>query len=513
MGRLLTHSGNEPQGTALRLVGVSKSFGPTRALHEVSLTVAPGEVHGLVGGNGSGKSTLIKILSGVLKPDAGSVEICGTVLSGVLGARPDEARSSGLRVVHQKSSVFPDLSVAENLALGSTFQRGVIGGISWRNQQRRATEVLNKFGIDADPRESLNRLRPATRTMVAIARALQDLDGDRPGVLVLDEPTASLPPSEVQLVLDAMLQYSSSGHAVVFVSHRLDEVLSSTERITVLKDGVKVADRATSELDRDSLAELIAGRALSAGPGLGRSEPPSTLGPGLSVRGLAGGALRQASFDVARGEIVGIAGLLGSGRSSLLRLIFGVVPRTAGTATLLGKPLAPVSPAAAMAAGLAYVPEDRTTESVFAELSLAENLSFAAQSRYWRKGWLRRRSELRDSVTLIEDFGIKCESPTSPMSDLSGGNQQKVILARWMRREPTLLLLDEPTHGVDVGARHDIYALVRRAAGEGTCVLVVSSDAEELEILCDRIVVLRDGRTVEALPAEAITESNLEKIV
>jgi ribose transport system ATP-binding protein len=216
---------------------------------------------------------------------------------------------------------------------------------------------------------------------------------------------------------------------------------------------------------------------------------------------------------VARGEIVGVAGLLGSGRSSLLRVLFGVVPRTAGTASLLGVPLAPTSPADAMNAGVAYVPEDRTTESVFAELSLAENLSFAAQSRYWRRGVLRRRRERKDSAALIADFGIKCESATSPMSDLSGGNQQKAILARWMRREPTLLLLDEPTHGVDVGARHDIYTLINKAAAAGACVLVVSSDAEELEILCDRIVVLREGRTIDAMTADAITESDLEKIV
>lgn len=512
MGRLLIEAVSEPQGVALRLASVSKAFGATQALRDVSVTVRPGEVHGLVGGNGSGKSTLIKILAGVLMPDAGTITIGGTTLTGLPGARPEDAREAGLRVVHQKSSVFPDLSVTENLALGSEFERGMLGGINWRSQRRKAAKVLGRFGIQADPQALISQLRPATRSMVAIARALQDLDADSPGVLVLDEPTASLPPSEVQLVLESMCQYSQMGHAVVFVSHRLDEVLTSTERVTVLKDGVKVAERATADLDHASLAALITGRTLSHDVGAPQRAAVSDR-VGLEVRGLAGGALRQASLEVASGEIVGIAGLLGSGRSSLLRLLFGATVRTAGTVKLRGTPLVPASPAEAMRAGVAYVPEDRTTESVFPELSVAENLSFAAQGLYWSRGVLHRRAERRDSDALIDDFGIKCESPDSAMSDLSGGNQQKAILARWMRREPTLLLLDEPTHGVDVGSRHDIYALIRRAAAGGACVLVVSSDAEELEILCDRIVVMRDGHTVEAVPADAMTESDLEKIV
>ncbi len=500
------------QGAALRLDGVSKSFGATRALDDVSLQVERGEVHGLVGGNGSGKSTLIKILAGVLRPDAGTIEIGGTQLTAVLGARPEEARAAGLRVVHQKSSVFPDLSVAEHLALGSEFQRGAARRISWRAQNRKAAEVLERFAIDARPGDQVNHLRPATRAMIAIARALQDLDSGAPGTLVLDEPTASLPTSEVQLVLDAMKRYAGLGHAVVFVSHRLDEVLSSTDRITALKDGVKVAEHVTEDLDHATLAEIIAGRRLESTRTTTRAAQPD-LGPGLSVRNLSGGGLRDGAFAVAPGEIVGVAGLLGSGRSSLLRVLFGLTRRTGGTAQLRGRQLAPSTPAEGMRAGVAYVPEDRTTESVFSELTLVENLSIAGQQRYWRRGMLRKRSERRDSVALIGDFGIKCESPDASMSSLSGGNQQKAILARWMRREPALLLLDEPTHGVDVGARADIYALVRRAADQGACVLVVSSDAEELESLCDRILVLRDGRTVDAVSADSVSESDLEKIV
>jgi ribose transport system ATP-binding protein len=513
VGCILTEGQVEAQGSALRLDGICKSFGPTRALADVSLTVARGEVHGLVGGNGSGKSTLIKILSGVVKPDSGTIRIGEATLTGVLGSRPEEAREAGLRVVHQKSSVFPDLSVAENLALGAEFPRRRIGAINWRAQRRRASEVLERFGIDADPADPVQRLRPATRAMVAIARALQDLNDDRPGTLVLDEPTASLPPSEVHVVLEAMRRYAAAGHAVIFVSHRLDEVLSATDRLTVLKDGVEVAELSTADTDHDQLAELIAGRSLAGTRGSSHVRRASDGGPGLSVQGLSGGGLKHASFTVDRGEIVGVAGLLGSGRSSLLRLLFGVTQRTGGTVTLSGRPLSPRKPIEAMRAGVAYVPEDRTSESVFSELSLVENLSIAGQERYWRRGLLRKRREMRDSLTLIDAFGIKCESPSASIAQLSGGNQQKAILARWMRREPSLLLLDEPTHGVDVGAREDIYSLVRQAAGQGTCVLVVSSDAEELELLCDRLLVLRDGVTVDSIGAEDLPDSHLEKIV
>ena len=479
----------------------------------MSLTVPRGEVHGLVGGNGSGKSTLIKILSGVVKPDSGTIRIGETTLTGVLGSRPEEAREAGLRVVHQKSSVFPDLTVAENLALGSEFPRRRLGAINWRAQRKMASEVLERFGIDAEPTDQIQRLRPATRAMVAIARALQDLNEDSPGTLVLDEPTASLPPSEVHVVLEAMRRYAADGHAVIFVSHRLDEVLSATDRLTVLKDGVKVAERSTSDTDHDQLAELIAGRSLASTRGSSHVRLAGDDRPGLSVQGLSGGGLKHASFSVQRGEIVGVAGLLGSGRSSLLRILFGVTQRSGGTVTLLGRPLSPHKPIEAMRAGVAYVPEDRTSESVFSELSLVENLSIAGQERYWRRGLLRKRHELRDSLALIDAFGIKCESPSAAIAELSGGNQQKAILARWMRREPSLLLLDEPTHGVDVGARDDIYGLVRQAAGQGACVLVVSSDAEELELLCDRVLVLREGVTVDSIGVDELPDSNLEKIV
>jgi ribose transport system ATP-binding protein len=409
--------------------------------------------------------------------------------------------------------VFPDLTVAENLALGSEFPRRRVGAINWRAQRAKASEVLERFGIDAAPTDQLQRLRPATRAMVAIARALQDLSEDSPGTLVLDEPTASLPPSEVHLVLDAMRRYAAAGHAVIFVSHRLDEVLSVTDHLTVLKDGVKVAELRTSDTGHNQLADLIAGRSLASTRVASRVRSVGDDRPGLSVQSLSGGGLKHASFTVDRGEIVGVAGLLGSGRSSLLRILFGVTQRTGGTVSLLGRPLSPRKPIEAMRAGIAYVPEDRTSESVFSELSLVENLSIAGQERYWRRGLLRKRRELRDSLTLIDDFGIKCESPSAAIAQLSGGNQQKAILARWMRREPSLLLLDEPTHGVDVGARDDIYGLVRQAAGQGACVVVVSSDAEELELLCDRVLVLREGVTVDSIGVDDLPDSNLEKIV
>jgi len=502
-------------GAALEISHLTKSYGANRALDDVSLIVRPGTVHGLVGGNGSGKSTMIKILAGVLKPDGGSVTVFGRELltpGGSIG--PAEVRAAQLRFVHQQNSVFPALSVAENLALGASFEQGRFGAIHWRAQRRHASAVLERFRIRVRPGDLVDTISPANQALIAIARALQDVDPDeQPGVLLLDEPTASLPRSEVQVLLEALRELAQQGQSIVFVSHRLDEILSVTDTLTVLRDGRIVHDGATRDLDHDGLVTLIAGRDPRADMSP-RQRPPSTADvPRLTLRGLSGGGLRGANFTVMPGEIVGIGGLLGSGRSSLLRVLFGVTPRSGGSVAIDGRLIEPRHPRQAMDLGLAYVPEDRASESVFLDLSVMENLSVASLGSLWGGLHLKTRVESKAAQQAIIDYGIKCRGPRNAMFALSGGNQQKAILARWLRRRPTLLLLDEPTHGVDVGARAEIYGLIREAAAEGTAVLVVSSDAEELEELCDRVLAIRNGFVTDEVAVSASTGEVIEGMV
>ena len=474
---------------------VSKAFGATQALDDVSLELRRGSVHALLGGNGSGKSTLIKAIAGVEPADAGAIAIRGE-RHDLRTMTPARAREAGLHFVHQQRSTFPDLTVTENLAIGRGFETGVGGRIEWRRARQRAAAVLERFQIDADPDTELGRLGPATQTMVAIARALQDQDGERDGVLLLDEPTASLPAPEVALLLDALRRYAEAGQAIVYVTHRLEEVFAIADRATLLRDGRVVGDVEPRRLDHDGLVELMMGRSVAQIERLrGRPEGRTIL----TVRGLAAGPLAPLDLDLREGEIVGVAGLTGSGRSTLLKALFGVIPPESGEIRIDGRPRRIGSPPEAMAAGFAYVPEDRQRDAAFPALSVAENLSMTVVPDYWHRGALNRRRERRDALGLFDTFLIAAESDAAPLRSLSGGNQQKVVLARWLRRNPRLLLLDQPTQGVDVGARAEIYELIHDAVAGGAAALLASSDFEELARLCDRVLVLRKGELVAEL--------------
>jgi len=466
----------------------------------VDLSVRRGEVHALLGGNGSGKSTLIKLLAGVYHADpGGTLEVQG-VSADASAWSPAVARGAGLHFVHQDPAVFGALTVTENLAIGHGFQtRG--GRIDWRASRRRTAEVLARFSLDMHPDTPVGSLRPADRTMVAIARALQDQEGEHTGVLVLDEPTAALPASEVDVLLDALRRYAAEGQTIVYVSHRLPEVLRLADRITVLRDGAVVATREARGLTESALVELIVGRALDrVFPSMPAVETDDAV---LTVRGLTAGPLTGVDLDLRRGEVLGIAGLLGSGRTELLRALFGDLPVRAGNVQLAGRPYAPARPAQAMAAGVAMVPEDRGADAMFAGMSVRENLSAAVVARYWSGARLQHGRERTDAQELVGRFGVRPATDLPPAGTLSGGNQQKLVLARWLRRTPTVLLLDEPTQGVDVNARADIYAQVRAAVQAGTSVLLVTSDFEELAHVADRVLVLREGRiTAEVRGAE-----------
>jgi ribose transport system ATP-binding protein len=491
---------------ALRVDSLTRHYGATRALNSVSLAVQRGSVHALLGGNGSGKSTLIKIVAGVVRAEAGGrIEISGQAHD-VSQWDPVLARAAGLRFVHQNPGIFPGMSVAENLAIGARYPLRVTGGIDWAAQRRQTAEVLRHFRIAARPSDQVDKLGPATRTMIAIARALQDRREAHDGVLMLDEPTASLPRSEVVMLLDALRHYASLGQTIVLVSHRLDEVLEVADVMTVLRDGREVVTQSIAGLTKRDLAHHIAGhevRAVSS-----RAPIAAAVTPRVQVRGLVAGPLRGADLDLLPGQVLGVAGLLGSGRTTLLRALFGLVQPEAGTISIDGVLVAPRGPEVSIQRGLAYVPEDRAA-ATFATLSIQSNLSVPRLGDYWRRLRFRHAAEARDARSAILTFGVRCSSERAPITSLSGGNQQKAVLARWLQLEPRILLLDEPTQGVDVGARADIFALIRQAVAVGGSAIVVSSDFEELIEVCDQIAVLAAGRVVQRFNADGLTAAQL----
>ncbi|MFN8205544.1 MAG: sugar ABC transporter ATP-binding protein [Solirubrobacteraceae bacterium] len=491
-------------GVALRLHGVTKRYPGTLALDDASLSLRRGAIHALVGGNGSGKSTAIKILAGVVSADAGEIEIGGERYP-VADHSVSRARERNLRFVHQQSSIFPDLTVAENLSLGRGFEHGLAGRIRWSRVRKRTRGVLERFEIAAAPDTQMAEIGPASQMMVAIARALQDQEDAHESILVLDEPTASLPSHEVKLLLDALRRYAAQGQTVLYVTHRLHEVTEIADAATVLRDGRVVGTLDAAEVTHDRLVEAITGRALAlekAVAGERRTVPGAggaSAEPALRATGIGAGSV---DLTLSAGEITGIAGLLGSGRSAILRSLFGLSPAEGAEIFLDGRRVDVSTPSVAVRAGIAYVPEDRA-DAALADESITRNLSVTMLDHYAHAGWVDGRVERAKAREAIKAFGVRAASEQSVLSSLSGGNAQKVMLARWMQRDPRVLLLDEPSQGVDVGARAEIHALIRKAASGGAAVAVVSSDFEELAILADRVLVVSGGEVVgEAVGAE-----------
>jgi ribose transport system ATP-binding protein len=491
---------------ALQVLGVSKTYPGTEALSNVSLTVRTGELHALVGGNGSGKSTLAKCLAGVEQADSGGTFVVSGNTIDAATMTPPEARAQGLRFVHQDPGVFPELSVAENLTLGYGYETGVASRVRWKQIRRRAAEQIEWIGLDCTPETILGKLSAASRTLVAIARALQDQDEiDGGGVLVLDEPTAALPEHEAEKLIENLRRLTAMGSAVLMITHHPSEVVGVVDRVSVLRDGQLVATLDAQKITEQELIDQIVGRSLDAVfPEM--PEPRSGTAV-LEVEGLSTKCLKEVSLSVREGEVVGIAGLLGTGRSTLLRSIFGDYRPDSGRVRIEGREVNLQRPR--IRKGVGYVPEDRGGEAAFADMSIRDNLLAASIPDFFRRFKMGRRAEAREADRLIAEFGIKATSASKAMSSLSGGNQQKAILARWLRRNPKLLLLDEPTQGVDVGARAEIYQIVREAVTGGVAVLLVASDFEELTRVCDRILVLRGGRFVAELESPSVEPDHL----
>lgn len=499
---------------ALSIRNLSKTFGGTRALDGVTLDIRGGQVHGLVGENGSGKSTLIKILSGFHVPEAGEIAVAGEQVALPMSAT--SLQRHGLRFVHQDLTLAPTLTVAENL-----FVDELSTNPSWllrsSDLRRRAREQLAPFGRKLDPAARVGSLSPADQAHLAIVRAVSGLrrnhsaDRPQPGVLVLDEVTAFLPSAGRAQLFELIAEVVAQGDSVLFVSHYLDEVLEITSEITVLRDGRLVSTVRTDQVDDDGLVEMVIGRRLGDGM-LASASPPAggaeERAPDVRVTGLTGKVVTELAFSVRAGEVLGVTGLLGSGFEEVPPLLFGAERASSGHLRLGERDhdLTSMTPSTATAGGIAFVPEDRHGAGGVGALTVEENLTLQVISRYQR-GALRRRRLRRDTLALLDEHDVRPRQPKAPMASLSGGNQQKVLMAKWLLMEPSLLLLHEPTHGVDVGSREQILQRVRDvASSRSMAVVCASSDPDQLSELCDRVLVLARGRVVAELTGGALTK-------
>jgi monosaccharide-transporting ATPase len=490
----------------VELHGISKSFPGVRALENVDFRLAAGEVHALLGENGAGKSTLIKIMTGALARDSGEIRIDGQPVE---IASPAEARRLGISTVYQEVNLIATLSVTRNLTLERQPRR--FGLISWRAANERARERLKRLNLDIDVERPLGSYSIAIQQLVAIARALEE----DTRVLVLDEPTASLDARETELLFRIIRDLKARGIAIVFISHFIDQVYAISDRISVLRNGRLVHAAPTANLPRFELVSVMLGRELTETV-LDRrpAGAPASGQPVLTVEGL-GRRRCIAPFDLAvrSGEAVGLAGLLGAGRTETAKLVFGALRPDSGKVKISGEPIAIRSPRQSILNGIGFCPEDRKAEGMLAELSVRENIVLALQTK---RGWMRRLSheeQSRLAEEMIQALGIATPDAEKPVGQLSGGNQQKVILARSLVSNPRILILDEPTRGIDVGAHADILALIRRLCAEGLGVLIASSELDEIVAVCDRVAVLRDRHKVGEISGDDVTEDNIIRTI
>jgi ribose transport system ATP-binding protein len=505
--------------TGLDALGISKTFGATKALDNVSFSALPGEIHALLGENGAGKSTLVKIIMGSIKADQGSIEMDGVTFE----PSPRFSAQMGLVVVHQELSLLANLTVAENISLGQIpIRQGVlarlVGRVDRKAMSKRAKAALELMALDIDPQTLVSGLGQAERQLVEIARA----QAQSPRIILLDEPTSSLPPDQRGALFRRMERVRQSGVGIVFITHSLEEALKLSDRITVLRDGKKVSTVDAADATVPQLIEFMSGRPPGSIFPRWRGDS-STVSAKLSVEGISSGAkVRNVSLTAQKGEVVGLAGLVGSGRTETLKAVFGASKIDSGTIRIDGKPTRFLAPADAISARIAFIPENRQEESLFLNHSVSDNICVAAVSSSLGEGFRRGRHILHRNrmLKLAENFKtvlqIKTASVHSAVSSLSGGNQQKTVLARWMATRPAIILADEPTRGISIVNKIEIYKLVRQLASQGAAIVIASSEFEELVGLCDRVFIIRDGVTegeieVAGLSAEDLLEAVLAK--
>jgi rhamnose transport system ATP-binding protein len=493
----------DDSAVVLRATDVTKAYAGVQALRRASLEVRAGEVHALVGENGAGKSTLIKILTGAVQPDSGEIALGGETLQRLT---PSAAKALGIAAIYQQPALFGELTVAENIALGLE-RAGRWGRVDWRARRERARTLLARIGARIDPDAEAAELSMPQQQLVEIARAL----GADARVLILDEPTASLSKEDTDNLFRVVRELRGQGVGMIYISHRLEELPLIADRVTVLRDGTTIATRAMAEVDREQLIQLMVGRELSA------VFPKRTVPLGdtvLELRhvGCSASGVRDVSLAVHAGEIVGLSGLVGAGRSELARIIFGLTPADSGEILVRGRTVRIASPREAIAQGIAYVPEDRRRHGVVLEMPVSENVTLAALGTISRFGALDFRRERELASEYATRLGVKTASIRSLVATLSGGNQQKVALGRWLLTKPTLLILDEPTQGIDVGAKSEIHSLMGQLAEEGVAILMISSELPEILGMSDRIAVMQGGTIVGVLDrAEATPERVLAR--
>jgi rhamnose transport system ATP-binding protein len=486
-------------GPLLVVEHATKSFGSVQALDDVSIELYAGEAHGLVGENGAGKSTLVKVLAGVYRPDAGRLLLDGEEVR--LGG-PADARAAGIAVIYQEPTLFPDLSVAENIFMGRQ-PLARARRINARELRRRVEALMERLDVPLDPSRPARGLSIADQQIVEIAKALSF----QARVIVMDEPTAALSGAEVQRLFSVARALRAQGTAVLFISHRLDEVFALCQRVTVMRDGRQVSTGPLQGLTRDDLVRRMVGRELSA------MYPKQAVARGdvaVSVRRLTReGVFTDVSFDVHHGEIVGLAGLVGAGRSEVARAVFGIDRRDAGEVTVEGRRLPPASPTAAMAAGVGYVPEDRRAQGLVMDLSIARNASLASLGRLRRGPLIRGADERRLAADWAVRLRLKLARFSDPAWALSGGNQQKLVLAKWLARRPSVLIVDEPTRGIDVATKAEVHRLLSDLAGQGVAILMISSELPEILGMADRVLVMHEGRQSAELSRDEATEERV----
>ena len=489
--------------------GVTKRYGVTTALDGVSIEIRAGQIHGLLGQNGSGKSTLIKVLAGVVDPDEGALAVRGEVVT--LPLRPLDAERLGFRFVHQNLGLVPSISVAENLFL-SRFALGRAQHIRWRRLFADASGLLDEYEIDVDPQAPLEKLSPLERAQVAIVRAVAPVadaaEQSQSNLVVLDEPTVYLPRLEVGALFSLLNRIVADGAGVLLVTHRMDELLDHTDQVTILRDSRVVGTRVTHEATEAELVELIVGAEWSRESSATSATTPLPMKRSdTHIDGLSTKTLRNLSLDLTPGAILGLTGLAGSGYEEILYATFGASVGSTGSISVEGTRLdvKSLTPRKAMSNGIGLVPADRLRQGVAQTVSIEENLSLPVLSRYFKGGALRPKAIARSSDALVDEYSIKPNDRKAPIGTLSGGNQQKVVVAKWLQNQPRVLLLHEPTQGVDVRARHDIWGFVRKLARSGSTVLVASSDYEELASLCTSVAIVAEGDVVTTLSGSEMT--------
>lgn len=478
------------QKSVLEMKGILKDYPGVRAVNYANLELAPGEVHALVGENGAGKSTLIKILAGVVHPDEGEIYLNGELVEFRSG---EDAYHNGLSFIHQELNLIPYLNGAENVFLGHDYPKTWIGMVNWPELYRKANAVLARLGVSVPLNVPVSYLSAGDQSMIAIARAFA-IDAS---IIVMDEPTASLSDHEIRNLFDVIRNLKSQGRTILYISHRLEELFEITDRVTVMRDGSVVGTYQTAAIDQAELIHQMIGRELTETVSPRTSEIGQVV---LEMRNVSSDSVRDVNFQVRAGEILGVAGLVGSGRTELLSILFGKEKVRAGEVLLDGKPFQPKSPADAICQKIALVPEERHTQGLVMRRTIVENMTLPhLASISTGRVFLNPKREASMSKNAGESVKLKAASLENPVSSLSGGNQQKVVFARWLLKDTRVLLLDEPTRGVDVGARFEIYRIIRELSAMGAAILVVSSDLPELLGLADRLVILRDGRMVDEL--------------